>query len=403
MATIKIKFRPSSVIGKEGTLCYQVIHERQTRLISTGYKLYISEWDKESGKIQRLDENPERNRYLETLRYRTEEDLKRLKSIIRKLEKERKFTSEQVVQAFRSSENQDNGFFAYARKIIGQTQRMGKERTAEIYASSLNSFIRFRATAGEVTFEEMDSLMMMEYEAYLKQNGKCPNTISFYMRSLRALYNRASEEGLVENRNPFRHVNTSVEKTVKRAVSSEVIGKIKVLDLDYSPALSLARDLFLLCFYLRGMSFVDLAFLKKKDLQNGVLVYRRHKTGQQLCIKWEQPMQDIVRKHTDPDSPYLLPVIKVPGKEERRQYLNASHLMNKRLKKIGMMVGCPIKLTFYVSRHSWASIAKSRNVPLPVISEALGHDSEGTTRIYLALLDSSVVDKANSMVIQSIG
>lgn len=403
MATIKIKFRPSSVIGKEGTLCYQVIYERQTRLISTGYKLYISEWDKESGKIQRLDENPERNRYLETLRYRTEEDLKRLKSIIRKLEKERKFTSEQVVQAFRSSENQDNGFFAYARKIISQTKRMGKERTAEIYASSLNSFIRFRATAGEVAFEEMDSLMMMEYEAYLKQNGKCPNTISFYMRSLRALYNRASEEGLVENRNPFRHVNTSVEKTVKRAVSSEVIGKIKALDLDYSPALSLARDLFLLCFYLRGMSFVDLAFLKKKDLQNGVLVYRRHKTGQQLCIKWEQPMQDIVRKHTDPDSPYLLPVIKVPGEEERRQYLNASHLMNKRLKKIGMMVGCPIKLTFYVSRHSWASIAKSRNVPLPVISEALGHDSEGTTRIYLALLDSSVVDKANSMVIQSIG
>lgn len=114
-------------------------------------------------------------------------------------------------------------------------------------------------------------------------------------------------------------------------------------------------------------------------------------------------MQDIVRKHTDPDSPYLLPVIKVPGEEERRQYLNASHLMNKRLKKIGMMVGCPIKLTFYVSRHSWASIAKSRNVPLPVISEALGHDSEGTTRIYLALLDSSVVDQANSMVIQSIG
>lgn len=403
MATIKIKFRPSSVIGKEGTLCYQVIHERQTRLISIGYKLYFSEWDKDSGRIQRLEENSERNRYLETLRYRTEGDLKRLKNIIRKLEKERKFTSEQIVQAFRSSENQDNGFFAYARKIISQTKRMGKERTSEIYTSSLNSFIRFRATAGDVTFEEMDSLMMMEYEAYLKQNGKCPNTISFYMRNLRALYNRALEEGLVENRNPFRHVNTGVEKTVKRAVSSEVIGKIKTLDLDCYPALGLARDLFLLCFYLRGMSFVDLVFLRKKDLQNGVLVYRRHKTGQQLCIKWEQPMQDIVRKYTDSDSPYLLPVIRVPGEGERRQYLNASHLMNKRLKKIGMMVGCPIKLTFYVSRHSWASIAKSQNVPVPVISEALGHDSEGTTRIYLALLDSSVVDKANSMVIQSIG
>lgn len=403
MATIKIKFRPSSVAGREGTLCYQVIHKRQTRLISTGYKLHLSEWDKESEKILQSDKTPERNHYLEALKFRTEEDIKRLKNIIRKLEIVDKLTSEQVVLAFHASDNQGNGFFAYARKMINRTKRMGKDRTSEIYASSLNSFIRFRGDDGEVGLEDMDSGMMMEYEAYLKRNGKCPNTISFYMRNLRTLYNRASEEGLVENRNPFRHVNTSVEKTIKRAISSAVVGKIKNLDLDLYPSLEFARDLFLLCFYLRGMSFVDLAFLRKKDLQNGVLVYRRHKTDQQLCIKWEQPMQDIVRKYTDPCSPYLLPVIKIPGEGERRQYLNASHLMNKRLKKIGVMVDCPIKLTFYVARHGWASIAKSQNVPLPVISEALGHDSEDTTRIYLALLDSSVVDKANSKVIKSIG
>lgn len=403
MATIKIKFRPSSVAGREGTLCYQVIHERQTRLISTGYKLYLSEWDKESGKILQSDKIPERGRYLEALKYRMEEDIRRIRNIIRKLEQTGKLTSEQVVLAFHASDNQDNGFFAYARKIINRTKRMGKDRTSEIYASSLNSFIRFCGDAGEVALEDMDSGMMMEYEAYLKRNGKCPNTISFYMRNLRTLYNRASEEGLVENRNPFRHVNTGVEKTIKRAISSAVVGKIKNLDLDLYPTLGFARDLFLLCFYLRGMSFVDLAFLRKKDLQNGVLVYRRHKTDQQLCIKWEQPMQDIVHKYADPCSPYLLPVIKAPGEGERRQYLNASHLMNKRLKKIGMMVDCPIKLTFYVARHGWASIAKSQNVPLPVISEALGHDSEDTTRIYLALLDSSVVDKANSKVIKSIG
>lgn len=280
---------------------------------------------------------------------------------------------------------------------------MGRVRTSEIYASSLNSFIRFRGGCGDVPLEDIDSGMMMEYEAYLKRNGKCPNTISFYMRNLRTLYNRAFEEGLVENRNPFRHVHTGVEKTVKRAVSSEVIGRIKRLDLDSCPALGLVRDLFLLCFYLRGMSFVDLAFLRKRDLQHGVLVYRRHKTGQKLCVKWEKPMQEIVRRYTDAGSPYLLPIITHPGIDERRQYLNASHLMNKRLKMIGRMVGCPITLTFYVARHGWASIARSQKVPVPVISEALGHDSEDTTRIYLALLDSSIVDRANSKVIKSIG
>ena len=403
MATIKIKFRSSSVAGKEGTLCYQVIHGRQTRLISTGYKLHLYEWDKEAGKIRSVKGNPDRERYLEALRFRMEEDQKRLNGIIRKLEQSGKLSSEQIVLAYHSPEGHDDCFFVYARKVIDQTKRMGKERTSEVYASSLNSFIRFRGEAGDVPLDAMDSVMMMEYEAYLKQNGKCPNTVSFYLRNLRTLYNRASEEGLLENRSPFRHVHTGVEKTVKRGVSSEIIGRIKNLDLELYPALAFARNLFLLCFYLRGMSFVDLAFLKKKDLQNGVLVYRRHKTDQQLCIKWEQPMQEIVRKYTNPDSPYLLPIIKVPGEKERRQYLNASHVMNKRLQKIGRMVECPIKLTFYVARHGWASIAKSQNVPVPVISEALGHDSEDTTRIYLALLDSSVVDKANSKVIRSIG
>ena len=107
MATIKIKFRPSSVAGREGTLCYQVIHKRQTRLISTGYKLHLSEWDKESEKILQSDKTPERNHYLEALKFRTEEDIKRLKNIIRKLEIVDKLTSEQVVLAFHASDNQD--------------------------------------------------------------------------------------------------------------------------------------------------------------------------------------------------------------------------------------------------------------------------------------------------------
>lgn len=189
MATIKIKFRSSSVAGKEGTLCYQVIHGRQTRLISTGYKLYHYEWDKETGKIRSVDGNPERERYLEALRFRMEEDRKRLNGIIRKLEQSGKLSSEQVVLAYHSPEGHDDCFFVYARKVIQQTIRMGKERTSEVYASSLNSFIRFRGEAGDVPLDAMDSVMMMEYEAYLKQNGKCPNTVSFYMRNLRTLYN----------------------------------------------------------------------------------------------------------------------------------------------------------------------------------------------------------------------
>lgn len=401
MATIKIKFRPSSVSGKEGTLYYQVIHNRMARSISTGYQLFPHEWEKEASAVRRREDDTERNRYLDILAIHIREDMRRLRAVIRKLEQSGAYTSEQVVAAYLTFGG-GTGFIAYARKEVARTRCMGKERTAEAYASSLNSFGRFLGERGDVDFEEMDAALMAEYEAYLKQDGKCPNTVSFYMRNLRTLYNRAVEEGLTENRHPFRRVNTRVEKTVKRAVTAEAFARIRGLELSLHPDLEFARDLFLLCFYLRGISFVDLAFLKKKDLQNGVLVYRRHKTGQQLCIKWEPSMQEIVRKYTAPESPYMLPIIKEPGKDERRQYLNASHRMNRKLKEIGRMAGCPVKLTFYVSRHGWASIAQSQRIPLPVISEALGHDSENTTRIYLALLDTSVVDRANSKVINSI-
>ncbi len=401
MATIKIKFRPSSINGKEGTLYYQVIHNRIVRSVSTNYKLFPDEWDKAASTIRKTADNLERNRYLNILAARIEEDTERLRVAIRKLEQSGYYTPGQIVAAYLASDS-NSDFIAYARKEVDRTRRMGKVRTAEAYASSLNSFQRFRGERGDVAFEEINAVLMTEYEAYLEQDGKCPNTVSFYMRNLRTLYNRAVEEGVTENRSPFRRVNTRVEKTVKRAVTAEIIARIKELELSLHPALEFTRDLFLLCFYLRGMSFVDLAFLKKKDLQNGVLVYRRRKTGQQLCIKWEPSMQEIVRKYTDPESPYMLPIIKESGKDERRQYLNASHLMNRKLKKIGRMIGCPIKLTFYVSRHGWASIAQSQHIPLPVISEALGHDSEDTTRIYLALLDTAVVDRANSKVINSI-
>ena len=150
------------------------------------------------------------------------------------------------------------------------------------------------------------------------------------------------------------------------------------------------------------MSFIDMAFLKKKDLQNGILTYRRQKTGQQLFIKWEEPMRKIIDKYDTSKTPYLLPIIRNMDAEKRRQYKNAAHLINDKLKKLGGQLGLSIPLTSYVARHAWASIAKSKNIPLSTISEAMGHDSENTTRIYLASLDTSVVDKANSLILKSL-
>ena len=255
---------------------------------------------------------------------------------------------------------------------------------------------------GDIPLEDIGSTLMLEYEAWLKDKGICPNSTSYYMRNLRAVYNRAVDRELTVQRSPFKHVYTGIDKTVKRAVPLKAVRMIRDLDLRLSPGMEYARDMFMLSFYTRGMSFVDIAYLKKADLKSGVLTYRRRKTGRRLSIKWEKPMQEILDRYGHNDSPYLFPVIRDTAKDAVRQYRSAAHFINGKLKELGKRLGLGMPLTMYVARHAWASIARSKNVPLATISEAMGHDSENTTRIYLASLDTSQVDKANDIILKSL-
>jgi integrase len=324
-----------------------------------------------------------------------------LESIINQFEDKRvKYTADDIISTFQKQANEQS-LFNFMQGVIAQLQQMGKQRTSETYRCTLKSFMQFREDK-DVLLEDIDSDLMLMYEAYLHNRGLTKNSTSFYMRILRAVYNRATEKDLTTNRNPFKHVYTGIDKTIKRAIPLKAVKQIKNLDLTLQPSLGFARDMFLFSFYTRGMSFIDMAYLKKKDLSNGILSYRRRKTGQQLFIRWEKCMQEIVDKYNaDYYSPYLLPILQYPY-DNRNQYKNALYRTNKSLKEIAKMVGLFIPLTLYVARHSWASIAKSKNIPISVISEGMGHDSEMTTQIYLASLDNAVVDRANAQILKDL-
>lgn len=402
MASVKIKFRPSTVDGGQGTVFYLVIHNRVARRQKTGYRLYAGEWDSHSSEVILPQSDGGRKRYLSAIRERIRSDIRRFNRIIVTLEQTGAgYTADMVIAEFTAG-NAGNSFFSFMESVIANLKESGKTRLSETYASTLNSFRRFRGDK-DLEADGMDSDLLTAYEAHLKANGVSPNSSSFYMRNLRAVYNRAVEKGLTAQRFPFKHVYTGVEKTVKRAIPLKAVRRIKEMDLSMNPALDFARDMFLFSFYTRGMSFVDMAYLRKKDLSGGVLSYRRRKTGQRLSVKWEKCMQEIVGKYDTAQSAYLLPVIRPDsGVEERKQYIYASHNINRSLKTIGRELGLSVTLTLYVARHAWASIARSKNVPLPVISEGMGHDSEATTRIYLASLDTAEIDKANSMILKSL-
>lgn len=400
MTSIKIKFRPSAVAGKEGSICYQVIRNRQARCLTTKHKIFPSEWNEKCSQLI-ITDSTQRRLLLRSLREHIREETERLARIAKRFDaKGDDYTADDLIAEFERY-SAEYSLFSYMQTVIDSLAARGKAQTACNYRAALSSFKRFRQDE-DIMLDAIDARLIEDYEDYLRSQGIKPNTTSFYNRILRAVYNRAVEAEIIDQRHPFRRIYTGVDKTAKRALPLPTIKKLKQLDLSADRSLDFARDMFMLSFYLRGMSFVDMAYLRKTDLRNGVVVYRRRKTNQELSIRWTSEMQGILDKYSKNQTEYLLPIISSPKATARNQYRHKGYRINKALKDVAKAVGLSVPLTMYVARHSWASIAKSQGIPLSIISEGMGHDSEMTTMIYLASLDTSIVDNANDTIIKAL-
>lgn len=403
MATIKVKFRASLVEGQEGTICYQVIHHRVTRQLSTSCKVLPQEWDSRRGNVI-IPKDSRRKAHLISVRERIRLDVERLTKIIRRLEDSgMAYTGNDICDEFLSYKDRLSLADRMGKAII-RLKEGGRKSTSINYRNALGSFMRFLSTKEEddIMLDNMTAELMVDYQAHLQARGVVRNTISFYMRQLRAVYNAAVDEGLIEQKYPFRKVYTGIDKTVKRAIGLDSLARLVSLDLSDRPRLDYSRDMFVLSFYFRGMSFVDMAYLRRDNMEGGYLTYFRHKTGQRLKIKWTSEMQQIVDKYPPNASGYLLPIIRSKDVDEYYTYKNALAGVNAGLKEIGEMLRLPVRLTHYAARHTWASGAQSKGIPIGLISEGMGHDNVNTTRIYLASLDTSEVDSVNDRMIKSV-
>lgn len=401
MASVKLKFRVSSLPEKEGTLFFQVIHGGVVRQVRTPYRIFKSEWDEHRNDIvQPLSIPTNRRGVVKSIRDKVTREKKQLERIIDNLrDKEVVFSVDEIIQEYYASSIKKTTVFEYIKLQMERLKNAGKERTSEIYNELLMSFMKFR-NGEDLHFEMIDDSLVCQYESYMRISNLCRNTTSFYLRVLRSVFNRAVREGITEQSNPFKGVYTGVDKTSKRAIGLNEIKRIKDLDLSSMPALDFARDMFLFSFYMRGMSFIDIAYLRKRDLSNGFVVYNRRKTGQQMVVKWEKSMDDIVNKHCNVCNDFMFPIITVPDEPQRKQYLNKMLLINRHLKRVAHLAGINVPLTMYVARHSWASIAQSQKIPIKAISLGMGHDSEETTRIYLSSIQTNVIDSANNKILK---
>ena len=408
--------------GERYTLVLQVIRLRRRGVIFTPYQLLPEEFDSKRGVAVATSRAKAHKAFIREVNDHISRQVQEIERVVAEMERmRRQYTASDIVHAFR--ERYNNRYVStFFRAQIAVKEAESKHGTATTYRTTLNVFERF-AGARRIRFDQIDEGLMMEFEHYLLSVPLQRNTVTFYLRIFRAVYNKARRNGFApKGATPFEGVSFRIEETRKLAISATTLRKLVELDYTCKSSLSATRSLFLFSFYARGMSFVDMAYLRKSDIYDGVIHYRRHKTGQLFTVRIVPQLQAIIDHYLEFCSPWVLPVMmdafpdgsyrpmvcEDHDPQVRKEFEVHLHLRYKYarssywryLRCISRDLGLKRNLSFNVARHTWASLAQDRDIPVAVISRSLGHTSEKTTHIYLSELNPEKVDRANQLVTQ---
>lgn len=293
-----------------------------------------------------------------------------------------------------------NGFVVYALEVIDRMEREGRYGIAKAYQSSVKSLVHFWGNQ-RIPFKQFQQGMLKQYKDWLIRQGRCENTIHYYLRNLRAIYNRAVSEKIIRPRkNPFDGISTVAMPTRKRALPQKWLKRIKKLDIEKDSSLAMSRDMFLFSFYACGMALADMVRLEHSMITNEMICYERQKTGRQVSVFVEKQIQTMIEKYRT-NSRYVWPILSDDADDVQnyRRYRSALVTFNRHLKKIALLAKIPESLSSYMARHSWATAARNKLMPTSVISACLGHANENTTEIYLDSFESGVIRRLNRKVI----
>ena len=287
-------------------------------------------------------------------------------------------------------------------KIIGELKAIGNIGNANAYFNAKRSITNFTKEK-DLPFSHLTFAWLKKYEQYyFSKDGNSINGFSTYLRSIRAVYNRAIKEGAAKKDDyPFQHYKIVTEKTAKRALKEEHIEAIRNFDPGKGKRLALSKDMFLISFHLVGISFADLASLKMSDMHDGRITYKRKKTKQLINLKITPKLQEILNKYIKGKKPdnYIFSIIKRDTPDLINKDIRwAMKRHNKALKVIAEKCEITENITSYWSRHSWATIAKRKGVSTAVISESMGHTTEKITQVYLDSFEAETIDAANELV-----
>lgn len=402
------------------TLIIQLIRERKRRVIFTPYKLLPAEFDPVKGVAIPVSRSKEHREFIDHVNGYLRSQVDELKSIILQMERTgNPFSAADITAAYR--QRNDNRFIhIFLKSLIDELNQRGAYGTADTFRATLTTFERFSA-GRQFQFGQLDEVQVLRFEKFLLHENLSANTVIFYLSKLRTVYNKAVRQGFApKGVNPFCNLSFHPEKTRKLAVDDSVLRKVAAVEFTDRDELIMARDLFMFSFYTRGMSFVDMAYLRQTDILGDVIRYRRRKTGQLFAVRIVPAVQVIIDRYREMCSPWVLPILLCSNsgrklipleyhgatEQERREFdqllhkryrYSRSHFL-RHLRRLAKRLGLEKNLTFNMARHTWASRARRQDISVAVISEGLGHTSEKTTRIYLEELEARRIDEANDIV-----
>lgn len=383
---------------KDGSfpIILRLTHTRKTTSISTGYSVFEKYWDDKNRKIRSSFKGFQN---VTRVNNQIEKEKSRALDIITKLNDKGKLryaSISQIKNSIVTSKKSTNSVFNYTQKLIDDLFEKNKIGNARSYQNVLREIKKFR-NKRDLVFEEINYDFLNRFENAYLGRGNSENGLAVYMRTIRAIYNKAIKEGVAEKEAyPFGNYTIKTKPTKKRAISYDAIQKIVNLKLKKEDPLFETRNIFLISFYLMGAPFMNLAFLKMENIVDGRIQYKRKKTGRFYDIKITSNLEKILPYYTKgkKDTDFVLPIIKRENlPDQYKDVLWALRRYNKKLKSLGKLVGIQETLTSYVSRHSFASIANSMEIPVTAISEMLGHERLSTTQVYLAGFIKEAIDQ----------
>lgn len=404
MASVKVflKKNKTNALGQY-PIVIRVIKNRKPKYIFTGQYCLPELWDdKNNCPKKKHPEKHELDVFLDKKKHEAN-------SLLLSLETEKQnYTGENVITLLKVKTTKTY-VFKYFDTVVENYKRADKLGNAKMYADTKRMLFKF-LNGKDIDFVDIDFSLLKKFEQSFRERGVTGNSISVYMRTLRALYNMAISEKLAKLENyPFNEykIGSLSSETDKRALTKEQIQSIIKLKVDQNKRLKLAQSIFLFSYYNRGINFVDMGHLKWGNIQNGRVSYTRAKTGKKYNIALSPASLEIINSYQCSDAnkleQYIFPILDlekhntIAQKNNRIKKMNK--MVNKDLKEIAALAKIDFNLTTYVARHSYATVLKRSGVATAVISEALGHQNEKTTQIYLDSFENAVIDEADKMLV----